>query len=104
MKRAILLIGIIVILFALGEVGIRIVEGGALPLWKLTTLLLSLSVLAGGILFLLSYYFESRWRGFAALIWVCENIIPLGGRKNALILGIAGIVSGVWALFKLAEG
>ncbi|MBI5198211.1 MAG: hypothetical protein HZA19_06355 [Nitrospirae bacterium] len=103
MRQVLILTGVVVLLLVLGEVSIRLIEEGGWPLWKVTTLILAVCVLIGGILFFLSYYFETKWRGFAGLMWVCENIIPFGGRINALILGIAGIAAGVLAIVKLLE-
>jgi hypothetical protein len=103
MKKALILTAVVVLSLVLGEMGIRAVESGGLPLWKLTTLFLSVCVFTGGGLFFLSYFFEKQWSGFAGLIWVCENILPAGGKKNALILGVAGLGSGLAAMIALLK-
>ena len=103
MKQALFLVAIVVLLLFLGEFSIRMVEEQGWPLWKVTTLILAVSVLMAGVVFFLSYFLEKRSRAFGQIMWICRYILPFGGPKNALILGIIGTLSGILAIIKLLE-
>ncbi|MDD5434416.1 MAG: hypothetical protein PH343_03205 [Nitrospira sp.] len=96
---------IIVILFIIGisEIGIRVLNSktGIISLSNATLFIWGVLMLFWGIFSILSYFFETKWRGFYGLIWVYKHIIPIGGRINAIILGIIGILTGAVSLIWL---
>lgn len=60
-------------------------------------------MLAGGLFSLSSYFFETKWRGFQGLIWFYKTIIPVGGKVNAIIFGMAGIITGAFSIIKVLD-
>ena len=56
---------------------------------------------SGGLFSLLSYFFETKWKGFQGLIWVYRTIIPVGGKVNAIIFGVLGILIGSISIIKV---
>lgn len=90
----------IMLIIGISEVGIRALnsETGFISLRNITLFIWGVLMLSWGIFSILSYFFETRWRGFYGLIWVYKNIIPVGGKTNALILGVTGILTGAASL------
>ncbi len=95
---------VIVILLAVGatEIALRIIAtpSGLLLLGDIALLLWGIALFSGGVFSLSSYFFETKWRGFQGLIWVYKTIIPVGGRLNALLFGIIGVVIGILSIFR----
>lgn len=91
---------IIIILIVVSEITLRKMtsSSGFLLLGDIALLIWGILMFAGGIFSLLSYFFESRWKGFQGLIWVYRTIIPVGGKVNAIIFGLIGIVVGAVAI------
>jgi len=94
---------LIVIIIAISEFTLRILASskGFLILGDAALLFWGLFLFAGGIFSLLSYFFEKRWRGFQGLIWVYKTIIPVGGKVNAIIFGLVGILVGAVSIIKV---
>lgn len=74
--------------------GFLFIGDAALFLWGLI-------MLSGGFFSLSSYFFETKWRGFQGLIWFYKTIIPVGGKVNAIIFGMAGIIIGAFSIIKV---
>lgn len=96
---------IIVIAFIIGisEVTLRILTSskGFIFLSDAALFIWGLIMLSGGIFSLSSYFFETKWRGFQGLIWVYKTIIPVGGKVNAIIFGMAGILTGAYSIIRV---
>ena len=88
---------VIVILLTIGisEIALRIVTSpsGLLLLW-------GIALFSGGLFSLSSYFFETKWRGFQGLIWVYKTIIPVGGKVNAIIFGVIGMLIGILSILR----
>jgi len=89
---------VIVILLTIGisEIALRIVTSpsGLLLLW-------GIALFSGGLFSLSSYFFETKWRGFQGLIWVYKTIIPVGGKVNAIIFGVIGMLIGILSILRV---
>ena len=89
---------VIVILLTIGisEIALRIVTSpsGLLLLW-------GIALFSGGLFSLSSYFFETKWRGFQGLIWVYKAIIPVGGKVNAILFGIIGMLIGILSILRV---
>ena len=87
----------------IGELSVRILSfpGGFHILADALLLLWGILMFSGGIFSILSYFFETRWKGFHGLIWVYKTIMPVGGKVNAIILGIIGIAIGIVTIIKV---
>ena len=89
---------VIVILLTIGisEIALRIVTSpsGLLLLW-------GIALFSGGLFSLSSYFFETKWRGFQGLIWVYKTIIPVGGKINAILFGIIGMLIGILSILRV---
>jgi len=94
---------IIVLIIVLSEIIIRILSypGGFFFLSDVSLSLWGIVMITGGLYSLLSYFFETKWKGFQWLIWVYKTIIPAGGKVNALIFGVIGVLIGVFSLLKV---
>ncbi len=49
---------------------------------------------SGGLFSLISYFLETKWKGFQSLIWVYKTIIPIGGKVNAIIFRLWHLIQG----------
>jgi len=89
---------VIVILLTIGisEIALRIITSpsGLLLLW-------GIALFSGGLFSLSSYFFETKWRGFQGLIWVYKAIIPVGGKVNAILFGIIGMLIGILSILRV---
>ena len=85
-----------------GEITVRILSfpGGFHILADLLLLIWGIMMFFGGIFSILSYFFENRWKGFNGLIWTYKTIMPIGGKVNAIIIGIIGIAIGIVSVIK----
>lgn len=96
---------VIVIAFIVGisELTLRILTspGGFLFPGDAALLLWGFLMFSGGLFSLLSYFFETKWKGFQGLIWVYKTIIPIGGKVNAIIIGVAGILIGIASIARV---
>ena len=86
----------------IGEITVRILSfpGGFHILADLLLLIWGIMMFFGGIFSILSYFFENRWKGFNGLIWTYKTIMPIGGKVNAIIIGIIGIAIGIVSVIK----
>lgn len=86
----------------IGEITVRILSfpGGFQILADVLLLIWGIMMFFGGIFSILSYFFENRWKGFNGLIWTYKNIMPIGGKVNAIIIGIIGIAIGIVSMIK----
>lgn len=96
---------VILIVFIIGvsEITLRVLasSGGFLFLGDAALLIWGFILFSGGLFSLLSYFFETRWRGFQGLIWIYKTIIPVGGKVNAIIFGVVGILVGAVSILKV---
>ncbi len=85
-----------------GEMTARILSfpGGFHILADVLLLLWGIMMFVGGIFSILSYFFENRWKGFNGLIWTYKYIMPIGGKVNAIIIGLIALAIGVFSIFK----
>ena len=85
-----------------GEITVRILSfpGGFHILTDVLLLIWGIMMFFGGIFSILSYFFENRWKGFNGLIWTYKNIMPIGGKVNAIIIGTIGIAIGIVSIIK----
>ena len=95
----------IVILLTIGisEIALRIITSpsGLLLLEDIALLLWGIALFSGGLFSLSSYFFETKWRGFQGLIWVYRTIIPVGGKANAILFGIIGMLIGILSILRV---
>src|SRR3989337_3554129 len=86
----------------IGEITVRILSfpGGFHILADALLLIWGIIMFFGGIFSILSYFFENRWKGFNGLIWTYKTIMPIGGKVNAIIIGIIGIAIGIVSIIK----
>ena len=95
----------IVILLTIGisEIALRIITSpsGLLLLEDIALLLWGIALFSGGLFSLSSYFFETKWRGFQGLIWVYKTIIPVGGKVNAIIFGVIGMLIGILSILRV---
>ena len=95
----------IVILLTIGisEIALRIITSpsGLLLLEDIALLLWGIALFSGGLFSLSSYFFETKWRGFQGLIWVYKTIIPVGGKVNAILFGIIGMLIGILSILRV---
>ena len=96
---------VIVILLTIGisEIALRIITSpsGLLLLEDIALLLWGVALFSGGLFSLSSYFFETKWRGFQGLIWVYKAIIPVGGKVNAILFGIIGMLIGILSILRV---
>lgn len=94
---------LIVIIIAISEITLRALTSsdGFFFLGDAALLIWGFILFSGGLFSLLSYFFETRWRGFQGLIWVYKTIIPVGGKVNAIIFGVVGILVGAVSILKV---
>ncbi len=95
---------VIVVLLAIGitEIALRVIASpSGLLLGDIALLLWGIALFSGGLFSLSSYFFETKWRGFQGLIWVYKTIIPVGGKINAILFGIIGILIGILSIFRV---
>ncbi len=96
---------VIVILLTIGisEIALRIITSpsGLLLLEDIALLLWGIALFSGGLFSLSSYFFETKWRGFQGLIWVYKAIIPVGGKVNAILFGIIGMLIGILSILRV---
>ncbi len=94
---------IIVLIISVSEITIRYrtSPAGFLFLGDAALLIWGFLMLSGGLFSLLSYFFEAKWKGFRGLIWVYKTIIPVGGKVNAIIFGVIGILIGSVSIIKV---
>jgi len=96
---------VIVILLTIGisEIALRIITSpsGLLLLEDIALLLWGIALFSGGLFSLSSYFFETKWRGFQGLIWVYKTIIPVGGKINAILFGIIGMLIGILSILRV---
>src|SRR4030067_1038163 len=85
-----------------GEITVRILSfpGGFHILTYVLLLICGIIMFFGGIFSILSYFFENRWKGFNGLILTYKNIIPIGGKVNAIIIGTIWIAIGIVSIIK----
>lgn len=85
-----------------GEITVRILSfpGGFHILADVLLLIWGIMMFFGGIFSILSYFFANRWKGFNGLIWTYKNIMPIGGKVNAIIIGIIAIAIGIVSVIK----
>ena len=95
---------VIVILLTIGisEIALRIITSpSGLLLEDIAVLLWGIALFSGGLFSLSSYFFETKWRGFQGLIWVYKTIIPVGGKVNAIIFGVIGMLIGILSILRV---
>jgi len=95
---------VIVILLTIGisEIAIRIITSpSGLLLEDIALLLWGVVLFTGGLYSLAGYFFETKWRGFQGLIWVYKTIIPVGGKVNAIIFGVIGMLIGILSILRV---
>lgn len=96
---------VIVILLTIGisEIALRIITSpiGIFLLGDMALLLWGIALFSGGLFSLSSYFFETKWRGFQGLIWVYRTIIPVGGKVNAILFGIIGMLIGILSILRV---
>ncbi len=90
-------------IIGVSEIAIRALTSPAefLVLGDAALLIWGLLMFSGGLFSLLSYFFETKWKGFHALIWVYKTIIPVGGKINAIIFGVTGILIGSVSIIRV---
>ena len=93
----------VILLIGISEIYIRITASHArfFSLSDAALLVWGLIMFSGGVFSLLSYFFETRWKGFHSLIWVYKTIIPVGGKVNAIIFGLIGILIGSASIIRV---
>ena len=94
----------IVILLTIGisEIALRIITSpSGLLLEDIALLLWGVVLFTGGLYSLAGYFFETKWRGFQGLIWVYKTIIPVGGKVNAIIFGVIGMLIGILSILRV---
>jgi hypothetical protein len=96
------LIGILVLLLV-GALTAGVKSGPVKP--GVGSVLLGLYIIAWGVMFLASYYYEHKTFFFRSLIWVCEHFSHPSSRKMAffhfalcLFCGGAGLLGGLGVL------
>lgn len=95
---------VLAVLFVIGisEISIRALNSntgrGFISLSNATLFIWGFLMIFWGFFSILSYFFETKWKGFYGLIWVYKHIIPLGGKVNAIIFGIIGVLTGTVSL------
>ena len=95
---------VIVILLTIGisEIALRIITSpSGLFLENIALLLWGVVLFTGGLYSLAGYFFETKWRGFQGLIWVYKTIIPVGGKVNAIIFGVIGMLIGILSILRV---
>jgi len=95
---------VIVILLTIGisEIALRIITSpSGLLLEDIVLLLWGVVLFTGGLYSLAGYFFETKWRGFQGLIWVYKTIIPVGGKVNAIIFGVIGMLIGILSILRV---
>ena len=95
---------VIVILLTIGisEIALRIITSpSGLLLEDIALLLWGVVLFTGGLYSLAGYFFETKWRGFQGLIWVYKTIIPVGGKVNAIIFGVIGMLIGILSILRV---
>ena len=95
---------VIVILLTIGisEIALRIITSpSGLLLEDIALLLWGVVLFTGGLYSLAGYFFETKWRGFQGLIWVYKAIIPVGGKVNAILFGIIGMLIGILSILRV---
>lgn len=94
---------VIIVIILISELSIRVMssETGFISISSLTLFIWGIVMICWGVFSILSYFFETRWKGFYGLVWVYKYIIPAGGKTNALIFGVIGILVGVVSLIWL---
>lgn len=85
-----------------GEITVRVLAfpGGFHILADILLLVWGIMMLFGGIFSILSYFFETKWKAFNGLIWTYKNIMPIGGKVNAIVIGIIAIAIGIVSILK----
>ncbi len=96
---------IIAFTIGIGELTIRMLTSpeGFLFLSDIVLLLWGFLMFSGGLFSLISYFLETKWKGFQCLIWVYKNIMPVGGKVNAIIFGVIGILLGLVSIVKVCS-
>jgi len=94
---------VIFLTIAISEMALRIITSpsGIFLLGDIALLLWGIALFSGGLFSLSSYFFETKWRGFQGLIWVYRTIIPVGGKANAILFGIIGMLIGILSILRV---
>lgn len=93
---------VIVLTIGISEIVLRIITSpSSLLLEDIALLLWGVVLFTGGLFSLAGYFFETKWRGFQGLIWVYKTIIPVGGKVNAIIFGVIGMLIGILSILRV---
>jgi len=93
---------VIVLTIGISEIALRIITSpSGLFLENIALLLWGVALFSGGLFSLVGYFFETKWRGFQGLIWVYKTIIPVGGKVNAILFGIIGMLIGILSILRV---
>lgn len=93
---------VIVLTIGISEIALRIITSpSGLFLDDIALLLWGVVLFTGGLFSLAGYFFETKWRGFQGLIWVYKTIIPVGGKVNAIIFGVIGMLIGILSILRV---
>ncbi|MBI5039247.1 MAG: hypothetical protein HZC13_05755 [Nitrospirae bacterium] len=94
---------VIILTIGISEIALRIITSpsGLLLLEDIALLLWGVVLFTGGLFSLAGYFFETKWRGFQGLIWVYKTIIPVGGKVNAIIFGVIGMLIGILSILRV---
>lgn len=92
---------VIVLTIGISEIALRIITSpSGLLLEDIALLLWGVVLFTGGLFSLAGYFFETKWRGFQGPIWVYKTIIPVGGKVNAIIFGVIGMLIGILSILR----
>lgn len=94
---------LLILIIGISEIAIRVLSftKGYIYIGDLALFFWGVLLFSGGVFSSLSYFLETKWSAFRSLIWVYKTILPIGGRINAIIIGIGGILTGLMCIIKV---